>query len=196
MPFIGNQPSAVPLTSADITDGIIVNADIASGAAIALTKLASTGTLTVDNIQFPATQVASANANNLDDYEEGTYTITTNANLTANSSYATFQYTKIGRQVTVNGGIVVSAVSSTNDVTISLPFTSKASPTNGQSTNAGAVYPVGGVVTGDAGLVILVGASSSVMQFGKVNNNGATVSLKNSDLAVNDELLITITYFV
>jgi hypothetical protein len=196
MPFIGNKPSAVPLTSADITDGIIVNADINASAAIALTKLASTGTLTVDNIQFPATQVASANANNLDDYEEGTYTITTNANLTANSGYATFQYTKIGRQVTVNGGLVVSAVSSTNDVTISLPFTSKANPTSGQSVGSGAVYPIGGVATGDAGLVIYLGSSASVMSFGKVNNNAATVSLKNSDLAVSDELLVTVTYFV
>jgi hypothetical protein len=39
MPFIGNQPSAVPLTSADITDGIIVNADISSTAGITLNKL-------------------------------------------------------------------------------------------------------------------------------------------------------------
>ena len=49
MPFIGNKPSAVPLTSADITDGIItsakiadgtiVNADINASAAIASTKL-------------------------------------------------------------------------------------------------------------------------------------------------------------
>ena len=196
MGYIGTKPSAVPLTSADITDGIIVNADVNASAAIALTKLASTGTLTVDNIQFPATAVSSANANNLDDYEEGTYTIATNTNLTANSGYAVFQYTKIGRQVTVNGGLVVSSVSSTNDVTISLPFTSKGNPTSGQSTSTGSVVPLQGVTTGDAGLVILVGASSSVMQFGKVNNNAATASLKNSDLAVSDELLITITYFV
>ena len=39
MPFIGNKPSAVPLTSADITDGIIVNADISSTAGITLNKL-------------------------------------------------------------------------------------------------------------------------------------------------------------
>ena len=49
MPFIGNKPSAVPLTSADITDGIItsakiadgtiVNADINASAAIVATKL-------------------------------------------------------------------------------------------------------------------------------------------------------------
>jgi hypothetical protein len=54
MPFIGNKPSAVPLTSADITDGIItsakiadgtiVNADIGSSAAVALSKLSTTGT--------------------------------------------------------------------------------------------------------------------------------------------------------
>lgn len=31
MPFIGNQPSAVPLTSADITDGIITSAKITDG---------------------------------------------------------------------------------------------------------------------------------------------------------------------
>jgi hypothetical protein len=49
MPFIGNKPSAVPLTSADIADGIItsakivdgtiVNADINASAAIVATKL-------------------------------------------------------------------------------------------------------------------------------------------------------------
>ena len=196
MPFIGNKPSAVPLTSADIADGIIVNADINASAAIALTKLASTGTLTLDNIQFPATAVASANANNLDDYEEGTYTITTNTNLTANTGYNVFQYTKIGRQVTVNGGLVVSAVSSTNDVTISLPFTSKAAPSSGQSTSTGSVVPLAGVTTGDAGLVILIGSSSAVMSFVKVTNGGVHANLKNSDLAVSDELLVTVTYFV
>jgi len=40
MPFIGNAPARVPLTSADITDGIISSADIASGA-ITAAKLAS-----------------------------------------------------------------------------------------------------------------------------------------------------------
>jgi hypothetical protein len=39
MPFIGNTPAQVPLTSADIADGIIVNADISSTAGITLNKL-------------------------------------------------------------------------------------------------------------------------------------------------------------
>jgi len=47
MPFIGNKPSAVPLTSADIADGIIVNADIANSTINLTTKV--TGTLPVAN---------------------------------------------------------------------------------------------------------------------------------------------------
>ena len=57
MPFIGNKPSAVPLTSADITDGIITsakivdatiaNADIANSTINLTTKV--TGTLPVAN---------------------------------------------------------------------------------------------------------------------------------------------------
>jgi hypothetical protein len=53
MPFIGNKPAAVPLTSADIADsiitsakivdGTIVNADINASAAIAGTKLSGAG---------------------------------------------------------------------------------------------------------------------------------------------------------
>ena len=47
MPFIGNKPSAVPLTSADITDGIIVNADINANAAIESSKLSITSPLSI-----------------------------------------------------------------------------------------------------------------------------------------------------
>lgn len=39
MAYIGTKPADKPLTSADITDGIITNADIASGAAIAQSKI-------------------------------------------------------------------------------------------------------------------------------------------------------------
>ena len=59
MPFIGNKPSAVPLTSADIADsiitsakivdGTILNADINASSAIALSKLSTTGTPTSSN---------------------------------------------------------------------------------------------------------------------------------------------------
>ena len=137
MPFIGNKPSAVPLTSADIADGIItsakivdgtiVNADINASAGVVFTKLASTGTLTVDNIQFPATQAAAANANNLDDYEEGTFTPT--ASGTSSAGVGTYgqqlgRYTKIGRMVTVQVTLYWSAHTGTGFIKLTdLPFT-------------------------------------------------------------------------
>lgn len=60
-------------------------------------------TLTAGQIAFPATQVASAGANVLDDYEEGTWTPLIQGNTGASGqSYngATFgRYTKVGQQV-------------------------------------------------------------------------------------------------
>jgi hypothetical protein len=46
-----------------IANGAVVAADIASGQ-----------TFSLNGITFPATQVPSADANTLDDYEEGTWT--------------------------------------------------------------------------------------------------------------------------
>jgi hypothetical protein len=65
-------------------------------------------------ITFPATQSASSNANTLDDYEQGTWTVgltaETSGTITTNTQTGT--YTKVGRQVTVNGFITVASVSS------------------------------------------------------------------------------------
>jgi hypothetical protein len=62
MPFIGNTPARVPLTSADITDGIIVNADIATTAAIATSKLGAGAVLQV--VSTTKTDVFTASLNN------------------------------------------------------------------------------------------------------------------------------------
>jgi len=71
MPFIGNKPSAVPLTSADIADGIITsakivdatiaNADIANST-IALAKLSATGTASASTFLRGDNSWASAGA--------------------------------------------------------------------------------------------------------------------------------------
>ena len=73
-----------------------------------------TGGGAVGQIQFPATAVPSANANTLDDYEEGTWTVqlqdASNNNATMEAGFTTATYVKIGRQVTVNGTIYTSSV--------------------------------------------------------------------------------------
>jgi hypothetical protein len=87
------------------------------------------GTTTADGVglTFPATQVASTNANCLDDYEEGTWTPSYNGGLTG-VSYGTVRngyYRKIGNQVTVWVGIMTDGLTvTTSSLNISgLPFT-------------------------------------------------------------------------
>jgi hypothetical protein len=71
---------------------------------------------------------ASTDANTLDDYEEGTWTPAllggSTAGTTTHSSQDGF-YTKIGRVVTINCYIQISAMTGTGDLRLSgLPFTS------------------------------------------------------------------------
>lgn len=83
------------------------------------------------NYSFPSTQSASADANVLDDYEEGTFTpaftFTTPGNLAVTYSTQLGIYTKIGRLVHVHYEIVSSAfthsTASGNARVTGLPFT-------------------------------------------------------------------------
>ena len=94
-------------------------------------------------ITFPATQSASSNANTLDDYEEGTWTPTFEAftsNPSVTYSVQTAAYTKVGRVVSVNGRLRISAVSSTGSGTLfiaGLPFAT--ATLGGNLQNAGCI---------------------------------------------------------
>jgi len=84
------------------------------------------GTTTASGVglTFPATQVASTNANCLDDYEEGSWTPTIQ-NATSYSSQVG-QYTKIGRQVTVTANLLCAFnnTGATGITLTGLPFAS------------------------------------------------------------------------
>jgi hypothetical protein len=116
-------------------------------------------------IQFPATQVASSNANTLDDYEEGTWTITvtTGTSGSVTASAKTGAYTKVGRLVTITGYIDFSSVSSpVGYLRLSLPFTSG----SGVSFESAASFMFNSIV------------SANVADFiGTVNNNAATLDI-------------------
>jgi hypothetical protein len=79
-------------------------------------------------ISFPATASASSDANTLDDYEEGTWTPAFTGTSTAGSGSYSFQagsYTKVGRLVTIYGGMQFSSGTGTGNLQISgLPFSS------------------------------------------------------------------------
>ena len=80
MAYIGRQPTAAPLTSADITDGIIVNADIAAGAAIEQTKLA---TLSITDSNIADGALAQAKISNLTTDLGGKASLTADQTFTA-----------------------------------------------------------------------------------------------------------------
>jgi len=94
--------------------------------------------LNASGVRFPATQVASANVNTLDDYEEGTWSpsIGGSTTYTAQDGY----YTKCGNVVTVTGRMQVNLLSgnaNTYQIT-NLPFTSK-NTSNGSKAGGGSV---------------------------------------------------------
>jgi hypothetical protein len=87
------------------------------------------GTAAADGVglTFPATQVASSDANCLDDYEEGTWTIGLTfggGNTGLTTALNTGRYTKIGRQVTVCGRLELSNKGSSTGAAVitGLPF--------------------------------------------------------------------------
>jgi len=82
-------------------------------------NLGSTG-----QIVFPATQNASANANTLDDYEEGTWTPTLGGFSSVTYDYREGSYIKIGRMVFAFWDFISSSKSGTGNSQITgLPFT-------------------------------------------------------------------------
>ena len=78
-------------------------------------------------LTFPATQVASSDANCLDDYEEGTWTpVAVSLTVVGSVTYPVATYTKIGRVVYINLKVTGStSTTSTENVTYftGLPFT-------------------------------------------------------------------------
>ena len=80
------------------------------------------GLVSADGVAFPATQVASADANTLDDYEEGDWTPTVGG--TATYTQQSGKYTKIGRVVTVTMDLIINLIGTGSTSVISgLPFT-------------------------------------------------------------------------
>tara|TARA_R110000764_G_scaffold42812_1_gene96358 strand:- start:192 stop:1508 length:1317 start_codon:yes stop_codon:yes gene_type:complete len=75
-------------------------------------------------------------ANKLDDYEEGTWTITDQSGAGMSLTVYVSTYTKIGNQVFFEFGIVFPTTSNTADIKLSLPFLVKNS---GDNTGGGAI---------------------------------------------------------
>lgn len=86
-------------------------------------KGAGTVNLTGGQLQFPATQNASSNANTLDDYEEGTWTPTDGSGAMLTFTNPTGQYIKIGKKVFMGYALTYPVTASgAGSVVASFPF--------------------------------------------------------------------------
>jgi hypothetical protein len=144
-------------------------------------------------IAFPATQVASSNANTLDDYEEGTWTPSLSFTGGGSVTYTarTGQYTKVGNLVSVTFWIYGAGRSSpSGDVSIiGFPFAS-----NNTESRPAALLRVNqltltGSVTG------FIPANSSYFATNILNNGALGTALQGSNITGNNfEFGVSISY--
>jgi len=141
---------------------------------------------------------SNTDANTIDDYEEGTWDITAsntpNLTYTDNSSFGVGNYVKIGRFFWGSIAAKVSAVSGSNWISFSLPFTGANDPTGGQNDPAGYAWCTNADV-GNIGAVWYWPGSANYCQIYVVNDNASDSLLTNSSLAVNDEFYFQVCGF-
>lgn len=117
-------------------------------------------------IQFPATQNASADANTLDDYEEGTWTVTGN-NVTYTGTNGT--YVKIGQMVMASFQFTMPATADGNTAQIKgLPYT----VANYADDWQGGYFTY--ITYSAAGLTILAGRNSTLANIYSVSGSAVT----------------------
>ena len=151
------------------------------------------GFLGSNGLRFPATQVPSADANTLDDYEEGTFTpaITFGGNavgLTYSNRYG--YYTKIGRMVQFSLRIVISAVgSSTGAVSVTgLPFVSSGDANHSAVSLHTVAVVYNGMMTG------YVYFNASYIYLYSTAESGASTQLNSTNFTATSTVFITGVY--
>jgi hypothetical protein len=105
--------------SVSAAEGLRLNANAA------LVLKGGTTTANGVGVAFPATQVASSDANTLDDYEEGTFTptVTSEFGTIGTTTVTSATYTKIGRLVSINFDIsIITAGTGSGSLLVSVPF--------------------------------------------------------------------------
>lgn len=109
----------------------------ALGAALTFSSLTVTGLVDISasgagQIKFPATQNPSANANTLDDYEEGTWTPIDSSGAALTLTSAVGIYQKVGNHCVVTAAFTYPITADiSNNLIGGLPFSSSSNPSGG-----------------------------------------------------------------
>jgi len=161
------------------------------------TMVVSGTTPSLNGITFPATQVASAGANTLDDYEQGTWTVTLtptgSGSITLKSNANLGSYTKIGRLVTITAGLDVDSVSMpAGAVAINLPINPASS--SEREFFGGVSLLVNNSATNCTNYVALIEQTSN--RIGVYLGNATGVSATSAgNIIASTEIFFTATYF-
>lgn len=167
---------------------------VGKGTSLALegaTSAAGTG------IAFPATQLASSDANTLDDYREGTWTPTltcgTSGTITLTTPTNSLSYVKVGKMVYVNGSITVSSVSSpVGDLRIDgLPFTVFNSTTGDSAVS---VYGASILNTSVHTQIQAIASKNTTSIYIRGYNNGSLVATFSNNIQAGSILYISAQY--
>ena len=141
---------------------------------------------------------SNTDSNTLDDYEEGTFTFGSNANVAFVSNSNVGKYVKIGKMVHLQFHLDVSSVSGTNHFYLSsMPFAADANTTNtlnGNSTSAVMFYNFD-VGTSGSQVVANMENQSSNMYFYECYDAVNWSIISNTRATSSTELIISHTYF-
>ena len=165
---------------------------------IATDLTVSTGNLVIGTngkgIDFSATQNGQGGSSQLlDDYEEGTYNPSWGG-VTNTANYNDWLYRKVGGLVYVTGRFKC-ATTTNNGTTVhgTVPFTPAGNPTNGYNTSVGTVMHKE-MNTYSSGNFTSYLSTNTNLYFYKCQQNGDWDSLGSDDVAVNDEMIVSLTY--
>ena len=148
-PLLIGTPSDATVTGNKLASniGISTTGNIATTGSGTLSVAGNTtlsGTAAITGLITASSGVAiggTGAANTLDDYEEGTHDCTVtmdSGTVTLNPSYNKIKYTKVGRNVTIQGQIQVQSVSSPSGLMlVSMPFTMDTTSDEGANVGGG-----------------------------------------------------------
>jgi hypothetical protein len=148
-----------------------------------------TGTMNLSGgqIKFPATQVPSADANTLDDYEEGTWTASLRNGGTA-TAVQPLKYTKIGRVVHIDGYLNFTSIPSNGSIfeIHGLPFT---------ISNTYIAGSIGYVAAANLTGWLLIGQAEQNYLYFHVATGGDSSRRTNTQVAAQlGDLIFSVTY--
>jgi hypothetical protein len=189
---IGTYDTNGSLSSTSMT--ILSAGDVGIGTTSPATKLDVSGSIRASTGILFGTDTASANT--LSDYEEGTFDFGIafgGASVDITYLYRVGKYTKIGRQVTVTGYILLTSKgTSTGIATITgLPFTVFDNTANYSGISVGFLA---NITFADyiQGFTVTNGTS---IELRETTNAGVNTTLSNADFADNSQIILSLTYF-